>query len=109
MSTLTIEVGTETALFQLRQGETTEQYKIPTGESFTIADLNRQLAELESDYGLANYRLALAFPGMVRDNQLISCRALPALVGSTRKNSAAVVNWWPSVMISTPVCTPLPA
>ncbi|MGB5143605.1 MAG: ROK family protein, partial [Shewanella indica] len=32
MSTLTIEVGTETALFQLRQGETTEQYKIPTGE-----------------------------------------------------------------------------
>ncbi|MBO2661468.1 ROK family protein [Shewanella algae] len=81
MSTLTIEVGTETALFQMRQGETTEQYKIPTGESFTIADLNRQLAELESDYGLANYRLALAFPGMVRDNQLISCRALPALVG----------------------------
>ncbi|MDF0533906.1 ROK family protein [Shewanella sp. A32] len=81
MAELTIDVGSETALFLFSEAGSTEQYKIPTGEGFSLDDLNQQIADLESDYQLQDYRLALAFPGMVRDHSLVSCKHLPGLAG----------------------------
>ncbi|MFQ6372232.1 ROK family protein [Shewanella sp. YIC-542] len=81
MADLTIDVGSESALFLFSHEGNTEQYKIPTGEAFSLEALNQQIAELERDYQLQEYRVALAFPGMVRDHSLVSCKHLPGLAG----------------------------
>ncbi|QSX34549.1 ROK family protein [Shewanella avicenniae] len=81
MAELTIEVGADTALLQYTDDGVTEQYKVPTGEGFSLADLNQHIADFESDYQLSDYRLAIAFPGIVRDNTLLSCKHLPSLMG----------------------------
>ncbi|WP_417760263.1 ROK family protein [Shewanella sp.] len=81
MAELTIEIGADTALLQFIDNGVTEQYKVPTGEGFSLADLNQFIADCESDYQLSDYQLALAVPGMVRHQSLFSCRHLPALMG----------------------------
>ena len=81
MQTLTIDVGGSKALFELQLKGHTEQYKIPTGEGFKIEDLNNQIAALERDYDLQHYHLAIAVPGLVQQNRLVSCKSLPGLNG----------------------------
>lgn len=41
MQSLTIDIGATTALFEIETQGRTEQYKIATGEHFTLADLNQ--------------------------------------------------------------------
>ena len=86
MQTITVDIGGTKALFEMHLGDRIEQYKIPTGEGFGIASLNKQLYELESDYGLVDYRLAIAVPGLVKNNQLISSKSLPGLNGLSRED-----------------------
>ncbi|GIU17815.1 hypothetical protein TUM4644_03520 [Shewanella colwelliana] len=81
MQSLTIDIGGTTALFEIVQQGRTEQYKIATGEHFTVDDLNQQIADLESDYGLSDYALGVAVPGLVKGNQLVSCKISPKLNG----------------------------
>ena len=81
MQVLTIDVGGTKALFKLQLAEHTEQYKIPTGEGFKIEELNNQIAALERDYDLQDYQLAIAVPGLVQNNRLVSCKSVPGLNG----------------------------
>ncbi len=81
MYTLTVDIGGTKALFELHLEGRTEQYKVPTGEGFNITDLNQQISELEADYGLFDYQLAVALPGLVKNNQLIASKSLPCLNG----------------------------
>ncbi|WP_076407505.1 ROK family protein [Shewanella sp. UCD-KL12] len=86
MHTLTIDIGGTKALFELHLDGRTEQYKVPTGEGFDIADLNRHLIELEADYGLDEYQLAVALPGLVKRNELLSSKSLPCLNGLSQSD-----------------------
>lgn len=81
MQTLTIDVGGTKALFELTLSDRIEQYKIPTGEHFSIEDLNQQIEALEQDYGLTQYHLAIGVPGLVREDRLVICKSLPGLTG----------------------------
>ena len=81
MQTLTIDVGGTKALFELQLSNRVEQYKIPTGEDFNIEQLNQQILALEQDYALDNYQLAIAVPGLVKENRLVACKSLPRLTG----------------------------
>lgn len=81
MQSLTIDIGGSTALFEIEVQGRTEQYKIATGEHFTVKHLNQQIAELESDYGLKGYRLGIAVPGLVKNQTLVSCKVSPKLNG----------------------------
>lgn len=85
MQIITIDIGGTKALFELQLAGHTEQYKILTGEGFNIDELNRQLAALESDYQLKDYHLAIAVPGLVQNNRLVSCKSLPGLNGLSRE------------------------
>ncbi|WP_372870295.1 ROK family protein [Shewanella sp.] len=81
MQRLTLDVGGTNGLFELRHEGHTEQYKFPTGDGFSIRDLNEQIQAFEQDFGLDDYRLAIAVPGLVRDNRLVTCKSLPGLTG----------------------------
>ncbi|QYJ76056.1 ROK family protein [Shewanella sp. FJAT-52076] len=81
MQTLTLDVGGTNGLFELRHEGHTEQYKFPTGDGFSIRDLNEQIQAFEQDFALEHYRLAIAVPGLVRDNRLVTCKSLPGLTG----------------------------
>ncbi|WP_394199945.1 ROK family protein [Shewanella waksmanii] len=83
MQKITVDIGGTKALFQLSFDGRTEQYKILTGEGFDVAILNQQLAELESDYGLQDYQLGIALPGLVKHNTLLASKSLPCLNGLT--------------------------
>ncbi|MBW8183489.1 ROK family protein [Shewanella nanhaiensis] len=86
MQTVTVDIGGSKALFEMHFDGRTEQYKIPTGEHFNIDSLNQQLQELESDYGFKDYRLAIALPGLVQDNQLLSSKSLIGLNGLSKSD-----------------------
>ncbi|ASJ97712.1 ROK family protein [Shewanella marisflavi] len=81
MQSLTIDIGATTALFEIETQGRTEQYKIATGEHFTWDDLNRHIADIEADYGLTDYALGVAVPGLVKQNTLIACKVAPKLNG----------------------------
>lgn len=81
MQTITVDIGGTTALFEMHLDGRVEQYKIATGEGFNVGSLNQQLRELESDYGFSEYGLAIALPGLVQDNRLLSSKSLPSLNG----------------------------
>ncbi|QFU21606.1 ROK family protein [Shewanella eurypsychrophilus] len=86
MQTITVDIGGSKALFEMHLGDRVEQYKIPTGVGFGIESLNQQLSELEADYGLVDYKLAIAVPGLVKNSQLISSKSLPCLNGFSRED-----------------------
>ncbi|QLE84506.1 MULTISPECIES: ROK family protein [Shewanella] len=88
MQKITVDIGGTKALFQISFDGRTEQYKILTGEGFNATVLNQQLSELESDYGLTGYQLAIAVPGLVRDNTLLTSKSLPCLNGLTAEHLA---------------------
>ncbi|RTR40925.1 ROK family protein [Shewanella canadensis] len=81
MQTITVDIGGTTALFEMHLDGRVEQYKIATGDGFNIDSLNQHLTELESDYGFSEYGLAIALPGLVQNNRLLSSRSLPRLNG----------------------------
>ncbi len=81
MQTITVDIGGTTALFEMHINGRVEQYKIATGEGFNIERLNKHLTELESDYGFSEYGLAVALPGLVQNNRLLSSKSLPGLNG----------------------------
>ena len=81
MQSLTIDIGGSTALFEIEVQGRTEQYKIATGEHFTVKQLNQQIADLEADYGLLDYQLGIAVPGLVKNHTLVSCKVSPKLNG----------------------------
>ncbi|CAM3222521.1 ROK family protein [Shewanella violacea] len=86
MQTITVDIGGTKALFEMHLGDRVEQYKIPTGDGFGIESLNKHLSELESDYGLVDYGLAIAVPGLVKNGRLVSCKSLPCLNNFTLDN-----------------------
>ncbi|MGL5391698.1 MAG: ROK family protein [Shewanella sp.] len=81
MPTITIDVGGSKALFTLQLPGHTEQYKIPTGDSFNIGELNKHLAALERDYQLKDHHLGIAVPGLVQQQKVVACKSLPGLNG----------------------------
>jgi len=81
MQTITVDIGGTTALFEMHIDGRVEQYKVATGEGFNVAGFNQLLAELESDYGFSEYGLAVALPGLVQNNRLLSSKSLPGLNG----------------------------
>ncbi|GIU22304.1 ROK family protein [Shewanella schlegeliana] len=81
MQTLTIDISGSKALFEIDIQGRIEQYKIAVAENFTLESLNAQISELEQDYGLNDYALGVAVPGLVRAQELVSCQSLPGLKG----------------------------
>ena len=81
MQTLTIDISGSKALFEIETQGRVEQYKIAITDGFNINNLNTQIAELEQDYGLEDYGLGIAVPGLVQAQQLVSCQSLPGLKG----------------------------
>ncbi|MGS0674321.1 ROK family protein [Shewanella sp. 125m-1] len=81
MQTLTIDISGSKALFEIKIQGRIEQYKIAVADSFNIDSLNTQIIELEQDYGLNDYALGIALPGLVQEQQLVSCQSLPGLKG----------------------------
>ncbi|WP_028765910.1 ROK family protein [Shewanella fidelis] len=81
MQTLTIDISGSKALFEITTQGRVEQYKIAITDAFNINNLNSQIADLEQDYGLEDYGLGIAVPGLVQSQQLVSCQSLPGLKG----------------------------
>lgn len=86
MQTITVDIGGTKALFEMHLDGRTEQYKIPTGDGFGIEHLNQQISALEDDYGFVDYNLAIALPGLVKNNQLVSSKSLPGLNGFSQSD-----------------------
>lgn len=81
MQTLTVDISGSKALFEIDIQGRIEQYKIGVAENFNLESLTTLIAELEQDYGLNNYALGVAVPGLVQAQELVSCQSLPGLKG----------------------------
>lgn len=81
MNKVTIDIGGTKAYFKVQTSDKKESFQISTGPDFSKCKLEDAISIMEKDFSLNEYSAAIAFPGLVKDEEVITSPSIPALVG----------------------------